>query len=54
MNKKHVGFKGAQKSIMRREGVSKKSAGAILGAGARNASPGAKAANPNLAKVYAH
>lgn len=48
---KHPGFKGAQESIMKREGVSKESAGAILAAGARHASAGAKMRNPRLKKV---
>lgn len=48
---KGMGFKAAAKSIEKKEGVSPKSAGAILGAGARNASAKAKAANPNLKKV---
>lgn len=46
-----MSFKAAQKSIEKKEGLSKDSAGAILAAGARNASPAAKKANPNLAKV---
>lgn len=50
-SKKHPGFKGAQASIERREGVSKERAGAMLAAGARNASKGAKKANPRLKKV---
>jgi len=48
---KGMGFKAAQKSIMSKEGVSKKSAGAILYAGAKKASAAAKKANPNLNKV---
>lgn len=51
MSAKHPGFKAAQQSIMQKEGVSKQSAGAILAASARHASPAAKKANPNLAKV---
>lgn len=49
--KKGVGFKAAQKEIMKKEGLSKESAGAILAAGARGASKKAKAANPNLKHV---
>lgn len=49
--RKGMGFKAAQKSIMEREGVSKESAGAILAAGARNASGKAKKRNPNLKHV---
>lgn len=49
--KKGMGFANAQSSIAKRQGISSKRAGAILAAGARNASPAAKRANPNLAKV---
>ena len=45
------GFKAVADSISRREGVSKKSAGAILASATRKASPAAKKANPNLNKV---
>ncbi|HVC17695.1 MAG TPA: hypothetical protein VNE18_10380 [Rhodanobacter sp.] len=48
---KHPGFKGAQRQIEQKEGVSAKDAGAILASGARNASAKAKAANPRLNKV---
>lgn len=48
---KGMGFKAAEKSIEHKEGVSKERAGAMLAAGARNASKKAKAANPNLKKV---
>jgi hypothetical protein len=48
---KAMGFKAAQKSIVKKQGVSMKSAGAILAAGARKASPAAKKKNPNLKKV---
>ncbi len=51
VEKKGMGFKAAQKSIMSREGLSKNSAGAILAAGARNASKSAKKSNPNLKNV---
>jgi len=47
----HMGFKAAAKKIAKKQGVSKKSAGAILAAGARKASPAAVKANPNLKKV---
>jgi hypothetical protein len=47
----HMGFKKAQKSIAKKQGIPMKNAGAILAAGARKASPAAKKANPNLAKV---
>jgi hypothetical protein len=48
---KGMGFAKAQAQIAKKQGISKKSAGAILAAGARNASPAAKKANPNLKKV---
>ncbi len=48
--KKGMGFKAAQKSIAKKQGVSMKSAGAILAAGARKASKKAVKANPNLKK----
>ena len=48
---KHVGFKAAQKSIARKEGVSMKQAGAILASASRHASPQAKKANPRLKRV---
>lgn len=51
MAKKGMGFKAAQRSIEKREGYSKERAGAILAAGARNASSAAKRANPNLKHV---
>lgn len=50
-NKKGEGFKKAASSIQKKEGVSKKEAGAILASETRKASPAAKAANPNLKKV---
>lgn len=49
--KKHPGFKAAQKKIAAKQGVSMESAGAILAAGARKASPAAVKANPRLKKV---
>lgn len=48
---KGMGFKAAQGSIARKEGIPMANAGAILAAGARNASPAAKEKNPNLKKV---
>jgi hypothetical protein len=45
-----MGFKAAQK-VIAAKGIPMKNAGAILAAGARNASPAAKRANPNLKKV---
>lgn len=49
--KKGMGFQAAQNNIMKKEGLSKQSAGAILAAGARKASKTAKKANPNLNNV---
>ncbi len=51
--KAHPGFKAVEQGIAKREGVSKDRAGAILASAARNASPAAKRANPNLARVSA-
>lgn len=48
---KGMGFKAAQASIAKKEGISSKSAGAILASSTRKASPAAKKANPNLKKV---
>ena len=49
--KKGMGFKAAQKSISKKQGVSMERAGAILASGARKASKKAIKANPNLKKV---
>jgi len=49
--KKGMGFKAAEKSIMAKEGYSEKRAGAILASSARSASKAAKAKNPNLKHV---
>lgn len=46
-----MSFKSVQKKIEKKEGVSKKSAGAILANASRNASPKAKKLNPSLRKV---
>lgn len=46
-----MSFKAVAKAIAKRQGVSKKTAGAELAASTRRASPAAKAANPNLRKV---
>ncbi len=51
MMAKGIGFKAAAKSVERKEGVSKARAGAIIAAGARNASAAAKRKNPNLRRV---
>ena len=48
---KHPGFKAVQSKIAAKEGVSSKSAGAILAAASRRASPAAKKKNPALKKV---
>lgn len=49
--KTHPGFKSVQKKIAASEGVSMKSAGAILAASSRGASAKAKKANPRLNRV---
>lgn len=49
--KKGMGFIAAQKMIMKKQGLSKERAGAILASGARKASAAAKRKNPNLKKV---
>ena len=51
MTNKHQGFKAVQGKIAKKEGISKKAAGAILASSTRKASPAAKKANPNLKKV---
>lgn len=48
---KHPGFKRVQSSIAKRQGISKKRAGAILAASTRRASKSAKRKNPRLRKV---
>lgn len=50
-SKQHPGFKKVQEKISKKEGVSKKAAGAILASATRNASSAAKRKNPNLKKV---
>ena len=49
--KKGMGFKKAQRSIAKKQGIPMERAGAILAAGARKASAAAKRKNPNLKKV---
>lgn len=49
--KKHPGFKAVAAKISRKEGVSKKAAGAILASASRNSSAAAKRKNPRLNKV---
>lgn len=51
MAKKLRGFKNVQSSIAKKEGISKKAAGAILASSTRKASPKAKKANPRLKRV---
>ncbi len=46
-----MSFKAVQNKIAKKEGVSKKVAGAILAKSSRNASPAAKKKNPKLKKV---
>jgi len=46
-----MGFKAAASSVARKSGMPMKQAQAVIAAGARGASPKAKAANPNLKKV---
>jgi hypothetical protein len=48
---KHPGFKSAQSSIAKRQGISQQAAGAILASSTRKASAKAKRANPKLKKV---
>ena len=47
----NLGFKATQKKIAKKNGVSMKSAGAILASASRNASAAAKRKNPALNKV---
>lgn len=51
MAKKHPGFKKVAAGIAKKEGLSKKAAGAILASSTRKASAGAKKRNPALRKV---
>lgn len=51
MAKAHPGFKGAAASIAKKEGVSAKSAGAILASSTRKASAAARKKNPRLNRV---
>jgi hypothetical protein len=48
---KHPGFAAVQNKIAKKEGVSEKSAGAILASATRGASAGAKKKNPFLKHV---
>lgn len=49
--KKHPGFKAVQGKIAKKQGISKKRAGAILASRTRKASPTAKRKNPRLKRV---
>jgi hypothetical protein len=49
--REHPGFKAVQAKIAKKQGISKKRAGAILAAGARKASKQAVKANPRLKRV---
>ena len=46
-----MSFKAVQAKIAKEDGVSKKTAGAILAKASRGSSPAAKKANPKLKKV---
>jgi hypothetical protein len=48
---KHPGFSAVKKKIMKKEGVSEKSAGAILASAGRKASAKAKTANKRLRRI---
>lgn len=50
-SKAHPGFKAVASKVAKSEGVSPAKAGAIVAAGARNASKAAHKANPKLNKV---
>lgn len=51
MGKTHPGFKAASKSIQAKEGVSAKSANAILASAGRHANSAAKQSNPRLKRI---
>lgn len=46
-----MSFQSVQSKIAKKDGVSKKAAGAILASASRKASPSAKKKNPKLKKV---
>lgn len=50
-SKAHPGFARVASRIARKQGISKKRAGAILAASSRRASPAAKRRNPRLKRV---
>jgi hypothetical protein len=47
----HPGFKTVQNRIAKKQGISRKRAGAILASRTRKASPAAKRKNPRLRRV---
>ena len=51
MSAKHPGFKKVAEKIAKKEGITMKSAGAILASATRKFSPEAKKKNPNLKRV---
>lgn len=50
-SKKHPGFKKVQEKIAKKQGISKRAAGAILASSARKASKKAVKANPRLKRI---
>jgi hypothetical protein len=50
-SKAHPGFASVAKSIAKKQGISQKSAGAILASAGRKASKSAKRKNPRLNKI---
>jgi hypothetical protein len=50
-SKAHPGFQAVQSQIAKKQGISKKAAGAILASSTRNASASAKRKNPRLKRV---
>lgn len=50
-SKKHPGFKAVQEKIAKKQGISKKAAGAILASSARKTSKKAIKANPRLKRI---
>jgi hypothetical protein len=50
-SKAHPGFQSVVNTIAKKQGISKKRAGAIIASKTRGASPAAKKANPRLKRV---
>jgi hypothetical protein len=50
-SKRHPGFKNVQNKIAKKQGISKKRAGAILASSSRNSSSSAKRKNPRLKRI---